>query len=384
MDLNKYDELRKKIQTKDFEGKNKSLDVWLYRLSFLGNIGSIFFAYFLVSPALEKAILVNLISGNVGVFIAIVATIILLISFEIIKRLLIKNLSFDLVKNKFNVLKATILTWFIFSVGIIGISVFLSVNGAMNFAQTNNKTKEIMINNLQMQIDSIKILYDNKKEDYILENQDLREANNGLRNKLIETPLNYISARNDYQKIIDKNIEIIDNNEKKINNIDSELKSEITNVKNDYNSLSKENNEEESKNILLFILISASIEILIIIGVFFREFYEYNLYILNQNKLEKVYKKRDRYKAMLAYIYQEGKANHGDRVIAASKLIDLVTENSTITNPKKFVENFLRDMESLNVFVVQGKRRLINTSYEDALKYIDNFDDALRILENLR
>ena len=60
MDLKKYDELRNKIHTKDFEGRNKSLDKWLYNLSFLGNVGSIFFAYFLVSPALNKAISTNL------------------------------------------------------------------------------------------------------------------------------------------------------------------------------------------------------------------------------------------------------------------------------------------------------------------------------------
>ena len=54
MDIKKYDTLRNKINKKDFEGKNKSLDKWLYRFSFFGNIGSIFFAYFLVYPSLQK------------------------------------------------------------------------------------------------------------------------------------------------------------------------------------------------------------------------------------------------------------------------------------------------------------------------------------------
>jgi len=46
MELKKYDRLRKKIQSKNFEEKNESLSNWLYGLSFLGNGGSIFFAYF--------------------------------------------------------------------------------------------------------------------------------------------------------------------------------------------------------------------------------------------------------------------------------------------------------------------------------------------------
>ena len=41
-------------------------------------------------------------------------------------------------------------------------------------------------------------------------------------------------------------------------------------------------------------------------------------------------------------------------------------------------------MESLSIFEVQGKRRLINATYQEALDVVENFDDALRILENLK
>lgn len=384
MDLKKYDELRKKIHTKDFEGKNKNLDQWLYRLSFLGNVGSIFFAYFLVSPALKKAILANLITGGWGVFLAIVVTIILLISFEIIKRLLIKNLSFDLVKNKFKVLKASIFGWFIFSVIIVGVSVYLSINGAKNFARTNNATNEMIQEQYLSATDSVRKLINQEKNVYIDENIKLRQTNNILREKLIETPLNYRSVRNDYQKNIDKNIEIIENNENKINELELDFEEKSKSLIKKFEEITEKNNKEDNENIILFILISASIEILIIVGVYFREYYEFNLYLINQGRLEKIYKKRDRYKSMLTYIYQEGKSNTGDRVMAASKLINLVTENSTISDPKRFVENFLSDMDGLGVFVVQGKRRLMNVSYDEALKYIENFDDAIRILEGLK
>jgi hypothetical protein len=64
MDLKKYGELREKIKTKDFEGNNEGLDKWLWRFSFIGNMSSIFFAYFLVYPALLKAITLNFITGN--------------------------------------------------------------------------------------------------------------------------------------------------------------------------------------------------------------------------------------------------------------------------------------------------------------------------------
>ena len=384
MDLKKYDELRKKIHTKDFEGRNKNLDRWLYKLSFLGNVGSIFFAFFLVSPALKKAISVNLVSGNVGLVLGVIVTIILLVSFEAIKRILIKNLSFSLVKSNFKIIKASILGWFIFSAVIISLSFYFSLNGAKNFASTSFQKNQNVRINLQEEIDSLKKEYENKKEPYFTDNQQLREANNEIREKYAETPVNYRTVRKEYQASIDKNTELIEDNQERIDELDSELQNNIEEVRQSYQLKTKENRKEETQNIWLFILISTSIEILIIVGVYFREFYEYNIYVANKERLEKVYQKRDRYRAMLAYIYREGKAEHGERVIGAQKLIELVSENTTIPNPKSFVENFLQDMENLDVFIVQGKRRLINATYQEALNVIENFDDALRILRNMK
>lgn len=384
MDLKKYDELRKKIHTKDFEGRNKNLDSWLYKLSFLGNVGSIFFAFFLVSPALKKAISVNLVSGNIGLILGVFVTIILLVSFEAIKRILIKNLSFSLVKNNFKVLKATIFGWFIFSAVIISLSFYFSLNGAKNFASTSFQKNQNVRTELQAEIDSVRNVYEKRKEPYFTDNQRLRKSNSEIRDKYTETPLNYRTVRKEYQETIDKNTELIEDNQERIDELDKELEQKITNIEQSYQLKTKENRKEETQNIWLFILISTSIEILIIVGVYFREFYEYNIYVANRERLEKVYQKRDRYRALLTYIYREGKAEHGERVIGAQKLIDLVSENTTIPNPKSFVENFFNDMENLGVFVVQGKRRLINATYQEALNIVENFDDALRILRNMK
>lgn len=384
MDLNKYDVLRKKIHTKDFEGRNKSLDQWLFGLSFLGNLGSVFFAFFLVLPALNKAISLNFVGGNWGIALAILLTSLILVSFETIKRILVKNFSFELVKNNYKILKGKILGWFIFSAAVIAFSVFLSLNGAKNFASTSGVKNQIAETNLQSQIDSLNSVYMDKKSVFVEDNVNLRGANNDLRKVLTETPLNWVSARKEYQASIDKNSELIGLNQDKIDELDSKLEAQITELKSKYTSTTNNNEKEDFKNIILFIIISASIEILIVVGVYFREFYEYNLYIANQERLEKVYQKRDRYKVLLKYIYNEGKVQHGERIMAASKLVELIQENTTIPDAKKFVDTFFKDMENLDIFTLNAKRRNINASYADAMNVIDKFDDALRILDGLK
>lgn len=381
MDLKRYDELRKKIQTKDFEGKNKNLDNWLYKLSFLGNIGSIFFAYFLVSPALKKAISYNLIDTNFGIVLSVLITIIILISFETVKRLLIKNLSFDLVKNKLKILKPSIIGWFIFSISIISLSFYLSLNGARSFASTSFEKNIEIENEIESKKDSIREIYESRKSVYFEENNNLRKNNSELRDELSKP--NYRFRTRD-QNIIIENNEIIKLNTERIDELDQEMKSEFKSLEKSYNILKEENKSNDFNDIILFLLISTSIEILIIIGVYFREYYEYNLYNTNTNRLEKLYKKRDRYLALLEYIYKEGKLGYGDKVMAASKLTEIIEDNTTIPNPKKFIEGFLKDMDRLDILIVQGKRRIINMNYNEAINLVSNFDDTIKMIEKLK
>src|SRR5208283_2678940 len=99
MEFTKYERLRAKFQNKDFEEKNKYWKSILWVISYFGNIASIFFAYFLLFPALCKTISAH--STNNVTIIAGIITVIILALFEFIKRMLIKPLAFNLIKNKY-------------------------------------------------------------------------------------------------------------------------------------------------------------------------------------------------------------------------------------------------------------------------------------------
>lgn len=383
MDLKKYDELRKKIGAKDFEGNNKILDKWLYGFSFVGNVGSVFFAYFLVFPAMLKAISINMISGIWGSFLAFIFTNIFLIIFEIIKRYLVKNFSSDYVANKKKI-NAGIIGWFIFSLGIVLLSFYLSVVGSKNLATTSIKKNVDVETKVNIQADSLTIVYENKKKIYEQDNESLRKINNDLRKTLAETPLNYITARRDYQNNIDKNNEIIENNLNEIDKIDEQLKLRVIGLEKNLVKEKDNNKTEDTKNIVLFVIIAIFVEIIIVGGVYFREWYEYNLYLLNQQKYDKIYLKKDRYRSLIMYIYGDGKSNIGDKVISGLELKEMVAEKTNIPNSNKIVDEFLHEMDRLGIFNTVGKRRFINATYQDALNIIENFDDTLRILENMK
>ena len=383
MDLKKFDKLKQKIDTKDFEGNNKGLDKWLWRFSFIGNISSIFFAYFLVYPALLKAITLNFVTGNWGLVLAFALTLIFLSIFEITKRYFIRNFSNDFVVNK-RKLNFKILSWSVVSVAIVALSFYLSISGSKNLASTSSIKNAIVQTEVVSKSDSLTAVYDTQKTIYVVDNESLREVNADLRQKLADTPLNYPTTRKGYQDNIDSNTELIRENDAKISALNAELNQKIADFNVEFAQTKSGNESEDAKNILLFVIIVIFNGLIIIGGLYFREYYEYNLYIINQDKFEKINLKKDRYRALLSFVYNDGKLGSGDKVLPSLELKGVVAEKTQIQNSNKFVDEFLRDMDRLTIFTTHGKRRLINKPLTEALDIIDNYDDTYRVLENLK
>lgn len=381
MDLKEYDKLRKKINVKDFEGNNKILDKWLYYFSFIGNIGSIFFSYFLLYPALLKAITINLVTGITGSIIAFLFTIIFLSIFEIIKRYFFRNFASDFVANK-NKINLAISGWFTASIAIILLSFYLSLVGSKNLATTSAIQNTVAENKVDIQKDSLTIMFERKKRTYENDNQSLRVINNDLRSSLSQTPTGYVSIRKEYQSNIDKNVNIINENQKEINNIDNQLNQRVNELKQNLNQFKSNNANEDTGNIILFIIIAIFSEIIIMGGIYFREWYEFNLYMINHQRFNKIYERKDRYKALISFIYGEGKLTVGDKVISGLELKELVVEKTNLQG--KFVDEFLKEMDRLTIFNTEGKRRFINKTYQEALDIVENYDESLRILENIK
>ena len=383
MDLKKYDELRKKIDTKDFEGNNKGLDKWLFRFSFIGNMNSIFFAYFLVFPALLKTISTNFITGDWGTVIAFTLTLIFLTIFEITKRYFIRNFSNDFVTNERKV-GFKMLGWLTISIAVVILSFYLSISGSKNLATTSLSKNIVAKTEIVSNIDSLNTVYDEKKSIYVKDNESLRAVNTELRQKLADTPLNYPTTRRGYQDNVDKNTELIRDNDAEIKTIDVELQRVVVELNQDLDATKSGNETEDSKNKLLFIIIVCFNELIIIGGLYFREFFEYNLYVIHQDRFEKFYKKKDRYRALITFVYRDGKLSSGDKVMSGLELKIAVTEKANIQNSNKFVEGFLHDMDRLSIFTTHGKRRLINSTFAEALEIIENYDDSYRVLENMK
>ena len=380
MDIKKYEGLRKKVMEHGFESKYKNLDKWLFGSSFFGNVGSIFFAYFLVFPALNKAITSNLTSGGFGLLLGISATIIILALFEYIKRIVLTNLSFDIVKK--DVAKSIL--WLVFSIGIIGASSWLSIKGAVNFASTSNKYNVVMDSTYQSKLDSITPDFDTKIQQIRVDNDTLRSKNDKLRQLLIETPLNYVNTRKEYNKIINDNLSVIESNDNKV----STLEKELANIRSDLDDEKQFMISEYKMNVesdqTLFFIIAFSIELIIILGIYFREYYDFHIYLIHEKDLEEIYRKINNFKLLLKFIYKNGDVGIGDGIISAAKLKEIVKDSANIPTPNKFIDIFINEITYMGIIRLEGRRRFANVSFADAIIKVEDFDKNTKILEQLK
>lgn len=378
MELKKYDAIRKEIKKMDFEGKFKRLSDWLYLFSFVGNVGSIFFAYFLIYPLFNDAISHYIQTDSTNIIISSIFTVLILFMFELTKRIILKNFSFDFVKERFKIKEFSIISWLIISLGLIVLSFYFSINGAMKFADNTIVVEQQFNKELNFKQDSVKSVYQKRINEEESNIQQLKDLNIALSNKIITS--NFISA---IQSSIDKNIKEIEKYDNNVNKLKEELKSKINEFEIEKNNTLNKITDENNISILVFILISSLIELLIIGGIYFKSYYDLTVFRKNEPHLENFLKKRDQYLVLLSYIYKKGKLTTGDVVIGVNRLKETLKDNN-IQNVNKLVTSFYSDLEYNNIIKTEGKRKYFVVDFEKANEIITKLDDTVDILNKLK
>jgi hypothetical protein len=356
MKIEEFKKLEERINNQNFNEGYKTINIVLTTLSWFGHFASVFLAYFMLSKVLSGAMTDN----PVAVFIA---SIIILSGVELLKRDIFDKFSIQYLKIK-SIQK--VLRLFLLSVLIIGISFYSSISGAGEFA---SKEKEIDTNKelvIKQYSDSL-----TKINDSIISLKDLEI--NGLKSKLdikdkeqtdieAQQPLN----RQQRQRVADLKTErqTLRDDIQKIESDKQKIKDEVsTKVKAkevELNSKTDEKKKDNSTNTVMFVIISTLIELVILAGVYFNEYYKFRSYREFRDKIEKDpnYQKWMLYDQILSAIYPEDtkmnqKIPSNKAIIEICKINDMIVLN-------KDVSDFTKVMSNLGIIKVSGSAKYIN------------------------
>jgi hypothetical protein len=288
MKISEFKKLEKKITGQNFGESYKGINVMMTVLSYLGNLGSIFLAYFFMSKVIGSAMTDN----PVAVFIS---SIVILAGIELLKRDIFDKFSIAWLKTR-SMTKA-VLPLLVFSMLLISASFYSSLNGAKEFSSKSAQMDEDKDNIVQVYSDSISGIYeakivliedeikafkvkiDEKDTEQALINKDLQDrgylyGSQKSRNKQLTEEKKYLDGK-------------VDESELKIDELKEERDSDITEYEAELTAENDSNKEDNSKNSFIFIIISTIIEFVILGGVFFSEYYKFRAYKEFRDKIDK-------------------------------------------------------------------------------------------------
>ncbi len=356
MKIQDYKKLEQKINSQNFNQGYKTINLVLVALSWFGHFASIFLAYFMLSKILSSAMTDN----QVAVFIA---SVIILSGIELLKRDIFDKFSIQYLKLK-SIQK--VLPLFLLSVLIIGISFYSSISGAAEFASKDkqiesdkeqvltqysdslNKIKDSVIFVKESEIKDLKLKLDIKDKEQT-EIESMQPLSRQQRQRVADLKNERSTLRSDIEKVETSKTTIIEDTQKKIKQKETEL-----------GSKTDEKKKDNSKNTVAFVIVSTLIELIILAGVYFNEYYKFRSYREFRDKLEKDpnYQKFLLYEQILQVVYPEDmrmnqKLSSNKSIIDMCKVNDIIVLNKDLTD-------FFKVIINLGIIKVSGNAKYVN------------------------
>jgi hypothetical protein len=367
MKINEFKKLEEKINGQNFNQGYKNINVVMLLLSIFGHFASIFLAYFALSKVLGGVIENN----PVAVFIA---SIVMLSGLELLKRDIFDKFSIQYLKVK--AFTKDVLPLFILSLAIIGTSFYASINGAKEFSSKEAVIEQTQKENVNQFSDSLTKVYNVKITDIEAEikvNKDKLDAKDKEQTELeaIQPPTRSQKSRikdlKDEKTTLRSDITKLEADE---TTVKTELATKIKEHETTVGAETEDKKKDNSSNSLAFILISTLIELVILAGVYFNEYYKFRSYKEFRDRLEKDpnYQKWMLYDQMLNIIYTED-TKMNQKLPANKGIADMCKVNDIIVMPKD-VTDFLKVMNNLGIIKTSGSSRYVNKQRDLAFEIL--------------
>lgn len=373
MKIKDFDKLEKRLNGQNFHESYGNINKVMTGLSYFGHVASIFLAFFMLSK-----ILLGVMENLVVVY---AVTVIILSAIELLKRDIFHK--FSVLYLKLRAFTKDVLPLFFLSVTIIGISFYSSIKGAGEYShkgdkidqdfKTINKNFEDSVAKIyQPKVDvkekekatkekALTFLYDQQRE---LNALALSEELSPTKKKLLKAiPAQIKALEADNKPFIDQK-----NSEIKV--IKDEWGTVVKKHHDETKKESRKKKSDNSSNSIAFIIFSTLIEISILAGVYFNDYYDVRSYREKRAQLEKDpnFQKWKLYNQILEVIYTED-TKMNQKLPSNKGIIDTCKMNEIIVLPKD-VTNFLKTLTSLGIIKVSGSTRYVNKVREQAFEIL--------------
>jgi DNA-binding transcriptional regulator YhcF (GntR family) len=368
MKIDEFKKLEKKITGYNFNQSYKNVKNIMVALSYFGNLTSIFLAYFFMSGVIKSAV------GDGNMILVFISSIVVLAGIELLKRDIFDKFSIQYLKDS-GVTKL-VMPLLIVSGILISASFYSSLTGAKEFSSKSDQLELVKKDQLKEYSDSITYIYSDRislinseiesyKETFKEKDNEQTDINKALQERGYLTRSE--KERNNQLKEEKEFIFTqISNSENKLKEIKLERDDIIEKYSDEISKETDDKKKDNSKNSLIFIILSTLIELVILAGVFFNQYYKFRSYREFRTKIEKDpnYQKWLLYDQILAIVItDETKMNQ--KLPSNKAIIESCKVNDIIILPKD-VTNFLKVLNNLGIIKSSGSAKYVVKTKEIA------------------
>lgn len=374
MNLEEYEKLKSEESGRNFFSNYKGLSKTTLIVGYISNLFSIGFAFSFIN----KIFLSSIVDVTTTIeVIGFILSIVILGCVELTKRFFFERFSDSFIKEKVKFKdKETKILAFV-SILLIGLSFYFSINGAHTYVDTKDKLKDKAETNVSIYSDSLSKKYEAKILDYENQNKILFEANqkydskmDGLNTKLssdisLREQKNISREINQIRKDKESNNNLINQNDNKIKEIKSDKDAEINKYESKLNDKTKKTIDDTSGNPFMFFVFSTVIEFLILVCIYFNNFFR----IKSITEFENTIGKDPKYKAYNVWLKFIDSIYKNDNTIGSilpfkTELLKSIKANNIDLTPKE-LDDLIRIFTNLGILKKKGNRNVISTNKED-------------------
>ena len=362
MNLSDFKKLETSIQDQDFNKSYKNINKVMFLLSIFGHIASIFLAYFLVSKVLSGAITNNPILVGVS-------SVILLGGLELLKREIFNKFSLQQIKYNSFINKDVFPLLIVGSV-IVSISFYSSIKGAQEFSSKSKQIDTEVQSVTKVYTDSVTNVFNFKIEgisrEILIDKQKIDEKDKEQTSIENNQPIS-LQQKNRVKDLKGEKAELkadVTSLESKIVESKKELSTAIKEYDDKIKVEGNGKKDENKSNSFFFIVISTLIELIILAGIYFNEYYKFRSYSDFKKKIENDVNFQNwfRYNKILDVIYNsDTKIN--DKLPSLKGIQDLCKVNGVLLLNKDMVD-LSKLFSSLGMIRSAGSAKYIAKSKE--------------------
>ena len=367
MNYDVYQSLKDTVKPEDFYTKFKGLKSLLFWLSFAGNLFCIVFAYFHVNGSILETISTPTPNTVLGIM---ALSIFVLFALEALKRLVFAKLTRTLVEHRMRWVGGELNALAAASLVLVAASFYLSLTGAQQYADKEDKVTSQVQGNVSAYQDSAKVQTERKISTLDERSARLSQTNAGLNEKALTLST---SRRADLMQAIAANNRLLAKNDEAVKELKKERDVDVAKFETRAKDQGGAVVAKSKQNVVRFVSFSALAEIIILFGVFFVGYFPYRAKVEYDRLFDSdpKYRTFEHYKELLQIIFKAG-AQAGGYVITKIEMLKML-RLANVNPASKELDDMVKVLRHLDILRQRGSKNVFNVEHEKAVVLVKDY-----------